>query len=35
VGALERFEAILFPGEHSFPAEVKALAYAFIDRWLT
>jgi dienelactone hydrolase len=33
-GAPERFEAILFPGGHSFPTEVKAQAYAFIDRWL-
>jgi dienelactone hydrolase len=30
----ERFEAILFPSGHSFPDEVKAEAYAFIDRWL-
>jgi dienelactone hydrolase len=33
-GAPERFEAILFPGGHSFPAEVKAHTYAFLDRWL-
>jgi dienelactone hydrolase len=34
VGAPERFEAILSPGGHSFPDEVKAEAYAFLDRWL-
>jgi dienelactone hydrolase len=34
VGAPERFEAILFPGGHSFPDEVKVEAYAFLDRWL-
>jgi dienelactone hydrolase len=34
VGAPERFEAILFPAGHSFPDEVKAEAYAFVDRWL-
>jgi dienelactone hydrolase len=33
-GATERFDAILYPGGHSFPDEVKAEAYAFIDRWL-
>jgi dienelactone hydrolase len=33
-GASERFEAILFPDGHSFPDEVKAEAYAFLDRWL-
>lgn len=30
----ERFQAILFPGGHSFPAEVKMRAYEFLDRWL-
>jgi hypothetical protein len=35
VGVAERFEALIFPEGHSFPAEVKAQAYAFIDRWLT
>jgi dienelactone hydrolase len=34
-GVPERFEALLFPGGHSFPEEVKAHAYAFVDRWLT
>jgi dienelactone hydrolase len=33
-GAPERFEAILFPAGHSFPDEVKAEAYMFVDRWL-
>lgn len=33
-GAPERFRSILFPSGHSFPAEVKAETYAFIDRWL-
>jgi hypothetical protein len=33
-GAPERFEAILFPAGHSFPAELKTQAYAFLDRWL-
>ena len=32
--AAERFQAVLFPGGHSFPAEVKAQAYEFLDRWL-
>jgi dienelactone hydrolase len=31
----ENFRAILFPGGHSFPAEVKAEAYAFLDLHLT
>jgi hypothetical protein len=35
VGVAERFEALIFPEGHNFPAEVKAQAYAFIDRWLT
>jgi dienelactone hydrolase len=33
-GQPERFQALLFPSGHSFPAEVKAQAYAFLDRWL-
>jgi dienelactone hydrolase len=33
-GIPERFQAILFPAGHSFPDEVKAQAYAFLDRWL-
>jgi dienelactone hydrolase len=33
-GVPERFEAVLFPAGHCFPDEVKADAYAFIDRWL-
>lgn len=33
-GASERFQALIFPGGHSFPREVKAQAYAFLDRWL-
>jgi dienelactone hydrolase len=31
---VDRFKAILFAGEHSFPAEVKVEAYAFLDHWL-
>jgi dienelactone hydrolase len=34
-GVPERFEALLFPGGHSFPDEVKAEVYTFVDRWLT
>jgi predicted esterase len=33
-GQPERFQALLFPSGHSFPDEVKAQAYAFLDRWL-
>jgi dienelactone hydrolase len=33
-GVPERFRAIIFPGGHSFPDEVKAEAYAFLDRWV-
>ncbi len=33
-GQPERFQAHLFPAGHSFPGEVKAQAYAFLDRWL-
>ena len=33
--ALERFRALIFPGGHAFPDDVKAEAYAFLDRWLS
>jgi dienelactone hydrolase len=33
-GTPERFQAILFPSGHSFPAEVREEAYCFLDRWL-
>jgi dienelactone hydrolase len=33
-GAPERIRALLFPGGHGFPADVRAEAYAFLDRWL-
>ncbi len=33
-GVPERFRAILFPGGHSFPDDVKAEAYGFLDHWL-
>jgi dienelactone hydrolase len=33
-GVPERFQAILFPAGHSFPDDVKAEAYGFLDRWL-
>lgn len=33
-GVPDRFRAIIFPGGHSFPDEVKAEAYAFLDHWL-
>ena len=33
-GVSERFRAIIFPSGHSFPVEVKAEAYLFLDRWL-
>jgi dienelactone hydrolase len=33
-GAAERFQAQIFEGTHSLPAEVKARAYAFLDQWL-
>lgn len=33
-GVPDRFRAIIFPAGHSFPDEVKAEAYAFLDRWL-
>jgi dienelactone hydrolase len=34
-GVPERFGAILFPAGHSFPDDVKAEAYGFLDHWLT
>jgi len=34
-GVPERFQSILFPAGHSFPDDVKAEAYGFLDRWLT
>ncbi len=34
-GVPDRFRAILFPAGHSFPDEVKAEAYVFLDRWLS
>ena len=34
-GVPERFQAILFSAGHSFPDDVKAEAYGFLDRWLT
>lgn len=33
-GLSEHFQALLFPAGHCFPDEVKAQAYAFLDRWL-
>ena len=33
-GVPDRFRAIVFPAGHSFPDDVKAEAYAFLDRWL-
>ncbi|HJZ49410.1 MAG TPA: dienelactone hydrolase family protein [Roseiflexaceae bacterium] len=33
-GVGERFRALIFPAGHSFPDQVKAEAYAFLDRWL-
>lgn len=33
-GVPERFRAILFQGGHGFPADVRAEAYTFLDRWL-
>jgi dienelactone hydrolase len=33
-GMPERFGAILFPAGHSFPDDVKAAAYSFLDHWL-
>ena len=34
-GVPERFGAIVFPAGHSFPDDVKAEAYGFLDHWLT
>lgn len=34
VGVPERFRAIIFPAGHSFPDDVRAEAYAFLDRLL-
>ncbi|HEU5098819.1 MAG TPA: prolyl oligopeptidase family serine peptidase [Roseiflexaceae bacterium] len=33
-GVADRFRAVIFPAGHSFPDQVKAEAYAFLDRWL-
>jgi len=33
-GVAEHFRALLFPAGHSFPDQVKAEAYAFLDQWL-
>jgi dienelactone hydrolase len=33
-GVPERFQSTIFPSGHSFPDDVKAEAYAFLDRWL-
>lgn len=33
-GAAESFRALIFPGDHSLPDEVKAEAYAFLDAQL-
>jgi surfactin synthase thioesterase subunit len=32
--ASERFRALIFPGGHMFPEDIKAEAYAFLDQWL-
>jgi hypothetical protein len=32
--ASERFGALIFPGGHMFPDDIKAEAYAFLDQWL-
>jgi dienelactone hydrolase len=34
-GVPERFQALLFSAGHSFPDDVKAEAYGFLDHWLT
>jgi dienelactone hydrolase len=34
-GVPEQFKAIEFPAGHSFPDDVKAAAYDFLDHWLT
>jgi dienelactone hydrolase len=31
---VERFQAVIFSGGHSFPDDVKMQAYEFLDRWL-
>jgi dienelactone hydrolase len=33
-GVPDHFRAIIFPGGHSFPDQVKAEAYAWFDRWM-
>jgi dienelactone hydrolase len=33
-GAAERFQAVIFAGPHSFPDNVKQIAYDFLDQWL-
>lgn len=33
-GAEDRFRALVFSGGHGLPDDVKAEAYAFLDRWL-
>lgn len=33
-GVADRFRAVIFPAAHSFPDQVKAEAYAFLERWL-
>lgn len=33
-GVPDHFQALIFPAGHSFPSNVKAEAYAFLDRWL-
>ena len=34
IGAPEGFQAIVFPGEHSFPRDLREKAYQFLDRFL-
>jgi dienelactone hydrolase len=33
-GVSDHLRPIIFPGKHSFPDEIKAEAYAFLDQWL-
>jgi dienelactone hydrolase len=33
-GVPDRFQAVIFPAGHGLPDQVKAEAYAFLDRWL-
>ena len=33
-GVPDRFRALLFTAGHSFPDDVKAEAYGFLDHWL-